>query len=54
VVAASPTKICGEAVAPGARAAQMELRGRMEATKRLWVVEAMGRERGNGDGAKDF
>jgi hypothetical protein len=32
----------------------MELRGRMEATKRLWVVEAMGRERGNGDGAEDF
>jgi hypothetical protein len=35
VVAASPSKIHGEAAAPGARVAQMELRGRWEAVKQL-------------------
>jgi hypothetical protein len=44
VMAASPTKIRGEAAALGARAAEMEPKGRREVVKRLWGG------RGDGEG----
>jgi hypothetical protein len=47
VMAASPTKIRGEAAALGARAGEMEPKGRREVVKRLWG--GRGDEEGKGE-----
>jgi hypothetical protein len=50
----SPTKFCGEAAAPGARAALIGSRGRREAVEWLQSGQGDGEERGGGTATSTF